>query len=468
MAGIISFGGYVPIYRLSRNAIARGMPGEKAICGFDEDSITMAVEAGLDCLRGRDRSQVDALIFASTTSPYKEKQAAVTVANALDLRREVLTMDSTNTLRAGTLALGTALDAIKAGSARQVLVVAADCRMGSPRGDLDRASGDGAAAFLLGKDGEAVSVVGSYNLTSDVLDVWRSHADDYVRSWEDRFVITQGYEKVIREAVAGTTKKFNVTPKDFAKAIFYGPDARSHAGITRAMGFDPAQVQNGLFETVGSSGAAHVPMQLVAALETAKAGDKLLVVNYGDGADATILQVTSNISKVKGPRGIKGHLALKKAINDYDTYARWRQLLSLPEDRNPVGGPSAPAVLREQDSVVRLHAGKCKSCGFVNYPPQRVCENCRAKDQWDPWPLAERKGTIFTFTHDYLSSTAAGPTTWTIVDFEGGGRIATAMTDRDMEEVRIGLPVEMTFRQIRFGGGVHNYWWKTRAIRAGS
>ena len=55
MVGITSYGAYVPLYRLSREAIARGGRGEKAICNFDEDSITMAAAAAIDCLTGINR-----------------------------------------------------------------------------------------------------------------------------------------------------------------------------------------------------------------------------------------------------------------------------------------------------------------------------------------------------------------------------------------------------------------------------
>ncbi len=54
MAGITSYGAYVPLFRLDKKAI-RGR-GEKAICNFDEDNITMAVEAITDCLKGVKRS----------------------------------------------------------------------------------------------------------------------------------------------------------------------------------------------------------------------------------------------------------------------------------------------------------------------------------------------------------------------------------------------------------------------------
>ncbi|MBE0481598.1 MAG: hydroxymethylglutaryl-CoA synthase family protein, partial [Dehalococcoidia bacterium] len=131
MAGITAYGAYVPVWRLSREAISRAWGvasagGERSVAGFDEDSITMSVEAAVDCLRGIKREEVDGLFFASTTSPYREKQGAALIAAAADLRTDIITSDFANSLRSGTLALRSALDTVKSGTASSVLVTAAD------------------------------------------------------------------------------------------------------------------------------------------------------------------------------------------------------------------------------------------------------------------------------------------------------------------------------------------------------
>ena len=187
MAGICAYGGYVPRYRLGPQTAGWNSSQERAVANFDEDSVTMAVAAGMDCLRGRDRRQVDSLLFATTTPPYSEKQCAAIIATALDLRSDIFTADITNVLRAGTAALKTAADSVNAGSARQVLVIAADSRQGPPRGETERSSGDGAGALLVGNDGVIAQLEGSHSLTENMLDSWRSSGDAFVRSWEDRF-----------------------------------------------------------------------------------------------------------------------------------------------------------------------------------------------------------------------------------------------------------------------------------------
>ena len=171
-AGIVAYGAYIPMYRLSRAEIAKvwgsGSPrGEKAVANCDEDSVTMAVEAGMDAIKGFDASTVDALYFASTSAPYREKKSASIIATALDLRRDIVTADFGNSLGAGANAFKAALDAVNAGSARMALVAAADCRLPAPRSAFEPALGDGAAALLVGAEKVAASVVGGYNMSSD-------------------------------------------------------------------------------------------------------------------------------------------------------------------------------------------------------------------------------------------------------------------------------------------------------------
>jgi len=269
MVGITSYGAYVPLWRLGKGTADWRAPGERSMASFDEDSITMAVAAAINCLGNMDRSTVDGLIFASTTSPYAEKQAATTVSLGADLRRDITTMDCTDTLRAGTTAMRAAIDAVKAGSARKVLVTVADMPMGGPRSSVEANGGDGAATFLFGNTDVAVEVLDSYTIADEITDIWRPAGDATKATWEDRFCLEEGYIRNVKEAATAMMQKAKLTPKGFAKAVFYAPDARRHREMARTLGFAPEAVQDPLFGTVGSAGAAHVPMMLVAALEEA-------------------------------------------------------------------------------------------------------------------------------------------------------------------------------------------------------
>ncbi len=469
MAGITSYGAYVPLWRLSREAIMKGLRGEKAIRNFDEDSTTMAVAAAIDCLKGQKREAIDGVFFASTTAPYKEKQIATTVAAACDLRRDITTADFTNSLRSATSAIKAALDAIKAGSAKEVLVVAADCRMGAPGTEFEQIYGDGAAAVLIGEKDCIASIDAWHSISNEAHDYWRLDGDTFVRSWEDRFIFNAVYYDLVSQNVAALLKKINLTTKDFAKAIVPVPSPRALADIPKKLGIDPkAQLQNPLLDNMGNTGAAYALMLLVSALEEAKAGDKVLLNNYGNGSDSLAITVTDKIAKkVEGRRGMKAHLASKKMVDDYRIYLQWRELLTFEATPTPPGGHiSAAALYRDRSQIYPLHGLKCKSCGEVHFPPQRVCPKCKAKDQFEEWRLSDRKGKLFTFAADYLCQRREAPRVTAIIDFEGGGRMATMMTDRVLEEIKIGMPVEMSFRKLVTQDGFHNYFWKSIPLRS--
>lgn len=471
-AGIVSYGAYIPMYRLSQQTIAQtwggaGGRGEKAVANWDEDSLTMATEAVIDCLNGTEREAIDGLYFATTTPPYREKQNASIIAKVADLRRDVVTADFTNSLRGGTSALRAALDAVNAGSAKRFLVTAADCRVPAPNSTFEQYFGDGAAALLVGDSNVAVEIEGSSTISSDFMDIWRTEEDKYVQTWEDRFVITQGYLDHIVEIVSRLFKKHNVTPKDFTKAVVSAYDQRRHGEIVRKLGVDPkTQVQDPLIATVGHTGTASAMMMLVAALEEAKPGDRILFVNYGDGADALILRVTDKIEKVRDRRGVKRHLESKMMLPTYGKYLHFRNLMEWEVQRGIPKYAALTMSWRDRNWVLSCHGQKCRSCGGIQFPMQRVCAWCQAKDNFEEIRLSDKKGILFTYSLDNLAVSIDPPNVVAIVDLEGGGRFSTSLTDRDPEKLSPDMPVELTFRKVHDEQGIHNYFWKCRPIRA--
>jgi len=471
-AGIESYGAYVPIYRLSLETLAqvwggRIKQGEKAIANWDEDSITMAVEAGIDCLAGIDRETVDGLYIASTSLPYNEKQSASIVAKALDLRSDVLTGDFTNSLRSGTVALRAALDAVNAGSAKRFLVISTDCRVPNPDSNFEKLLGDGAAALLVGSSNVIAEIEGSHTITSEFMDIWRRDGDRNVQFWEDRFIIQHGYIDHMRAVAKGLFEKTGLAAKDFAKAAYsVWWDKRRHAEAAGHMGFAPESLQDTLSTSVGNTGTAHAMMTLVGALEEAKTGDKIFFANYGDGADAFALRVTDALGKLPERRGIRKHVESKLPIPSYGKYLHFRNLMQWQTVREFPPYSSPPATWRGRQWIWSMRGHKCRQCGTIQVPVKRVCTWCQAKDDFEEVPLADKKATLFSYSIDSMATFNPDlPNVLAIVDFEGGGRLATTMTDRDLDDIQPNMPVELTFRKISEAKGVTNYFWKCRPIR---
>lgn len=470
-AGIVSYGAYIPIYRLSQAELAkvwggRERPGEKAVANVDEDSITMAVEAALDCIGNMDRNLIDRVYFASTTAPYTEKQNASLVAAALDLRNDIMTLDSANSLRGGTIALQAALDAVNAGSAKKVLVVASDCRVPPPDSAFESVLGDGAAAFLIGDSDIIAEIEGSYMTSSENLSVWRRRSDTYVQTWEDRFIKEAIYTPQLEDAVSGLLKKYNVNLADFAKVAFYGSNAREHVASARALKLDKTQVQNPLFDKVGNTGSAFVPMMLVGALEEAKPGDKILTVNFSDGADAYALKTTAGIEGAKDKRGIKRHLDSKLMLPNYGRYIHYRDLMEWEVNRmHPLEG-SLNIIWRESKAIIRGNGTRCRKCGHVQLPPQRICMWCQAKDEFDYVRVSDKQGELFTYSIDERGAGVIDlPNVLSVINLDGGGRYYGQMTDKVLDKLGVGIRMEFTFRKFHEQGGFVNYFWKSRPIR---
>jgi 3-hydroxy-3-methylglutaryl CoA synthase len=470
-AGIVSYGAYIPIYRLSQAEIAkvwggRARPTEKAVANCDEDGITMAVEAGVDCLGKVDRNSIDALYLATTTPPYTEKQSASLVAAALDLREDILAVDFANSLRSGTMALQAALDAVNAGSAKKVLVIASDHRVPAPNSYFESLFGDGAAAFLVGDSGVIAEVEGSYVTSSEFLSVWKNEGDKYVQAWEDRFIRESAYMPQLREAVTGLVKKYGLNLNDFSKVVLYGPDAREHTALARSLKLDvKTQVQDPLFNKVGNTGCAFVPMMLVGALEEAKPGDKILTANFSDGTDAYALKVTEGITKVEDKRGIKKHLDSKLMLPNYGKYLHFRNMMEWEVDRMHHLEGSLNVVWRDRKALIRGNGSRCKKCGHFQLPPQRVCMWCQAKDEYDYERFSDKQGELFTFSVDERAMVLDPPNVLSVVNLDGGGRYYGQMTDKDTEKVDVGMRMEFTFRKIHNEGDFVNYFWKCRPIR---
>lgn len=474
MAGITSYGAYVPYYRLSRAEIARawdGYPGDggRAVANWDEDTITMAVEAVIDCLRGFKRNVVDGILFATTTHPFLEKMGAAVIAKATDLNSDLFAMDCGASLRAGTSAMKVALDMVKAGSQKNVVVAAADCRLAPPNSGAESDFGDGAAAFMIGDKNVIAEIEGVYSYTEEFTDRWRRAKDQFVKSWEERFVNTQGYNRLLTETVNNALKEFKLKAKDVSKLIYPAHAKVSHTRcqMVKNCGFTSAQVQDSLFDVMGNTGVAHPLQMLVAALEEAKPGDRILLVSYSDGGDVFNITVTDEITKVQGNRlGMKDHLASTKELTNYGRYLLYRGLVSNEyESAAPVPYASLPREWRERNSIMSLHGSKCKKCGEVQFPVERVCPKCLSKDEFTEVSLAQTPAEIYTYNLDYATPTSDPPNSMCQVNFKGGGRIQCIMADRDPNEVEIGMPVEMTFRRFHEEKDIIHYFWKARTPR---
>lgn len=474
--GIKSYGVYLPRYVLPRTLIGKAwdfpvIPGNKAIANADEDSLTMGTEAGLDCLSGIDPKTIDGLYFATTTAPYSEKDTSSIIAEVLDLREDIETIDFTNSLKSGTTAVIKAYEAIKANSKmNNVLVIAADTREPEPSTMWEYGFSDGAGALLISNDETVpISIEDYYSISANTTGPWkRAEKDSYIRTFEPK-MDGMFYIQSMTKALSGLMKKASITPEDVTTAAYYYDNPKTHARVAKMLKFGQGVAQNGLFMQEGNFGTPMPFIVLASGLKRPKPDGVVILGGYGDGADAILMKVhdKKGVRDIgKNTMGIRDNQKSQETLKNYNVYLDNRELLEKDRYKRK---SSAVTLWRDRASIFRMYGLKCKNCGTIQYPVMyRSCYKCRADDQLEEIKLAKR-GTIFTFTLDHLvgGSYYATPVPRCVIDLDGGGRVLCDMTEIQKPEknVEIGMEVELTFRKVHEGAEFKNYYWKCRPVR---
>ncbi len=465
MIGIKRYGGYIPYHRIKRSEIAKAYgkkakENEKAVAYYDEDSLTMAVAASLNAVTQDEGAGLDALYFATTSAPYREKQSATQLAAVLDCARAVRTADFEGSLKACSDAMLVALEYAKSG--QNSLVATADCRLGGADGNYENTLGDGGAAFVIGGGEEVLAqYLGSHSVSFEALDIWRSTDDSIVRFWDVRYSFSEIYKPLVGEAVKGLLEKTGLTPADFSKVACYAHEEKHSLALLAKLGFAPGQIQPCLYDDIGNTGCAAAPLTLVSLLEDAKPKDKILFVSYGDGCNALAFEATEQILQQRPKRSLNAMLRHKNNELSYGKYLKWKDfLLCEPQRRPPQDRSSQPDYLRGYKKNHAMIGSRCTACGVPHYPPQRVCAACHAADQMEPCHFLGKKAWIRTFTADGQSLSLDPPNNLVVVEFAGGGKLMTFLDDCRREEIRVRMPVELSFRRMFQADGVNTYFWK--------
>ena len=477
MIGITSYGAYIPRLRLERMAIFQAMgwfapalmavaQGERSMCNWDEDTITMAVAAARDCLRGRDKDRLDALYLASTTVPFADRQNAGIVAAALNLRDDMITADYSASQKAATTALITAVEAIQGGERKNILVAASDSRQTRTAYFYEMWFGDGAAALTVGDTDVIAEYKGSYSLSCDFVDHYRGSDKKFDYAWEERWTRDAGYAQIIPRVVNGLFDKLGITMDDVDRFVYPCFFKRDHLNIARSLGAPPEKLVDNMHDVCGETGTAHPFLMFISALEQANAGDRILLCGFGQGANALYFQVTENIVGLTARDGVSGSLANKKTTGNYLKWLKFRDLIQTEMGiRAEAPTQTATSVLwRKNKMILGLVGGKCRECGTPQFPRADICVNpdCGAVYSQNDHEFADIPAKVKTFTGDLLAVSVDPPAVYGMVQFEGGGRIVADFTDCELDNIKVGLPVRMVFKRkgVDKERGFVNYFWK--------
>lgn len=466
MKGILSYGVYVPHFRLDRKSIGQslgsgGGRGVRAVASYDEDATSMGAEAARAALASAPDGVTPANIyFATADPPYLDKTNATAIHAALALDPSVFAVDMAGSVRSGAGAFKAALDA-----GEPTLAVLSDIRTGLPGSGDETNGGDAAVAFFCG-DSDAViaEYVGGAAVTAEFLERWRTPGAGASKAWEERFG-EHVYVPLAREAFARGLKNTDTTTEHIDHLIVTGVHPRAARAVIASSGVRQDAVAGDHAETVGNSGTAQVGIMLADVLDRALPNQLIAVVLLADGANMILLRTTDAIAAYK-PKATVAEVESGGQPVSYINFLTWRNMLNREPPRRPdPERPAAPPSFRSDPWKFGFTASRCTNCGMRHLPPARVCVSCHSVDKMETERLADLEATVATFTIDRLAFSLSPPVVGVVIDFDGGGRFQCELTEVDPDKVAIGDKVEMTFRRLYTADGVHNYFWKARPAR---
>jgi 3-hydroxy-3-methylglutaryl CoA synthase len=467
MAGLISYGTYIPRHRLRRSEIGAvlgsgGGKGTRSVAGYDEDATSMAVEAARPAVRGLpDGVRPGRLLFATANPPYLDKTNANVVHAALGLDPSALAVDMAGSVRSGVGALVLAAEAKV-----PTLVAVSDIRTGLPGSADEREGGDAAAAFVFGDCPDPLAeVIAEGSVTEEFLERWRLPGAPASRVWEERFG-EHVYVPLAEAAFTDVLKKAGMSAGEVDVLVVSGTHGRAIKAFSAAAGV--GRVADDLAASVGNAGTAAPGLLLARVLDEAPPGQTIGLVVLADGAAATLFRTTAALTSRRSAPSVAEQISAGDDSLRYADFLSWRgMLLKEPPRRPDPVGPAAPPTHRSTRYKYGFVAHRCEQCGTVHLPAVRVCVNCKAVDRMAEVPMADKQGTVATFTIDHLAFSPSPPVIAVVVDFDGGGRFSCQLTDADPDRLAIGDRVEMSFRRMMTASGVHNYFWKARPVTAG-
>ena len=443
------------------------------MCNWDEDAVTMAVEAARACLG--DNAVPASLAFASTSAPYADRQHSSLIATALSLPERVGSVDVGFSQRAGLSALVQALGCVRGGLYASSLVIASDKRRAKAASSGELAFGDGAAAVVIGNDNTLADVVAHRTSTVDFIDHFRAAGEAFDYNWEERWIRDEGFAKIVPECVADALASAGLDAADVQHFILASTIGRAVAGVARQCGIPTEAIVDDLAATVGDTGTAHALLLLCHTLQTrAKPGDVIVTAAFGQGCDVIVLRVTDANASYQPTCGVVEALANRQPEDNYQKYLAFNDLIQLEKGMRAEVADYKTALTvnyRKRDMLTGLVGGRCTQCGTLQFPRSDYCVNpqCRAHDSQEPHSFRDEPASVLTWSADYLTYTADPPSHYGMITFANGGRFMTDFTDVDVGDVDVGKAVRMVFRIKSFdrSRGFVRYFWKAVPV-AGS
>ncbi len=343
--GIVSYGAYIPRFRIkieeiakvwgdNANSIAEGlMVFEKSVPDMDEDTITIAVEAARHAINraGVNPERIEAIFTGSESHPYAVKPTSTVVAEAIGATPSLTAADFQFACKAGTAAVQACIGMADSGMIDLGMAIGSDVSQGAPGDALEYTAAAGGVAYIIGKDKLVAKIESTYSYTTDTPDFWRREGMPYPEHG-GRFTGEPAYFKHVTSAASTLMKKMGTKPSDYNYAIFHQPNGKFPTRVAKILGFSSEQIKPGLVvPRLGNTYSGSCMMGLAATLDIAKPGDRILMTAFGSGAgsDAFSISVTDGIEEIHNGAPSVEQLLANPIYIDYARYAKHKGKIKL-------------------------------------------------------------------------------------------------------------------------------------------
>lgn len=346
MVGIVSYGSYIPRYRIKVEEIARvwGEDPEdiknglfiysKSVPGPDEDTATISVEALRNAMVRRKPNGVGAVYVGSESHPYAVKPTATIVAEAAGFTPEITAADYEFACKAGTAAIQTVMGMVKSGMIKQGVAIGADTSQGAPGDALEYSASAGGTAFVIGNENIIAEIKATYSVTTDTPDFWRREGQDYPRHG-GRFTGEPAYFRHVLDTAKKIMEIMKTKPEDYTFAVFHQPNGKFPSRAAKMLGFKDTQIKQGLIVPyIGNTYSGSMITGLSAILDIAKPEDRILAVAFGSGAgsDAFHIEITKDIENYPRENAPLVWKQIEKGkFIDYALYTKFKKKIKMGE-----------------------------------------------------------------------------------------------------------------------------------------
>jgi hydroxymethylglutaryl-CoA synthase len=464
---VSSASAYLPLLRLDRKAAIAalswsglGSPrgGRRSVAGWDEDAVTMAVEAARLAIGDKPPQTV---VFASTSGPFRERLQAGILVDALGLSTDTDATDVAGSRRCGIAALRHALHD-RAGS---VLIAAGERRASAPGSSLHVMWGDGGAATLVGDTGCA-KLIGDATLNLDLVDIYASEEHPLPYQTEERFIRDEAVERIFLPAIAAALKRAKIDASNITLAAVQEPTAGVYKAVAAKLGLKAPNLCERVSEAAGDLGAAHVLFGLALALEEAAIGDRILLAGFGSGCDVIVLELTSSGAALSTATKSLSHGV---ALTNYTRFLSLSGSIDLDwGPRSELDQKVSPSVLARHGRDMHGFVGGRDKRGNVQFPKTTIPVSPQAEgpEELQDVRLTDVPARVVSVTADRLNYTPDPPFYFGLVQFENGARVSMEFRDVEGATPKVGDQLRMRFRvkSLDRKRGFRTYFWKAAPL----